>query len=53
MQYASQALGIPTQQWVAPPPNELWQKGWRNPTIGGPQKLMTHPPMKVLPPPQM
>jgi hypothetical protein len=54
MQYASQPWGMPTQQWVAPPPpNQLWKQGWRNPTIGGPQQPMTQPPMQLLPPPQM
>jgi hypothetical protein len=54
MQYASQPWGMPTQQWVAPPPpNQLWKHGWRNPTLGGPQQPMTQPPMQLLPPPQM
>jgi hypothetical protein len=54
MKYASQPWGMPTQQWVAPPPpNQLWKQGWRNPTMGGPQQPMTQPPMQLLPPPQM
>jgi hypothetical protein len=29
MQYTSQPWGMPTQQWVAPPPpNQLWKQGW-------------------------
>jgi hypothetical protein len=44
---------MPTQQWVAPPYNKSWKQGWRNPTMGGPQQLMTQPPMKILFPPHM
>jgi hypothetical protein len=53
MKYASQPWGMPTQQWVAPSPNQLWKQYWRNPTMGGPQQPMTQPPMQLLPPPQM
>jgi hypothetical protein len=53
MKYASQPWGIPNQQWVVPPPNQLWKQGWRNPTMGGPQQLMTQPTMHLLPTPQM
>jgi len=35
------------------PPNQLWQHGWRNPTVGVHQHSMTKPPMQILPPPQM
>jgi hypothetical protein len=53
MQYSSQPWTMPTQQWVSLPPNQLWQQGWRNTTMGGLQQLMTQPPMQLLPPPQI
>jgi len=54
MQFASQPWGMPTQQWVPPPPpNRLWQQGWGNPTVARPQQRMRKPPMQLLLTPQM
>jgi len=53
IQHIYQPWIIPTQQWVAPPPNCLWKQGWINPSMQEPQQLMTQPPMQLLHPPQM